>query len=56
VYLFDALSAKLGFSIYIQAVVYIFSFFSKFLKKPKTGCFGKRDSGDKKIFLVFFWW
>lgn len=32
VYILDALSAKLGFSIYIPAVVNVFSFFSKLFK------------------------
>ena len=32
VYILDALSAKLGFSIYIPAVVNLFSFFSKLFK------------------------
>jgi len=41
VYILDALSAKLGFSIYIPAVVNIFSFFSKLFKNKKTGCSGK---------------
>ena len=48
VYILDALSAKLGFSIYIPAVVNIFSFISKLFKNGKTGCSGKGDSGDKK--------
>ena len=47
VYIVDALSTKLGFSIYIPAVVNIFGFFSKLFKTPKTGCSGKGDSGDK---------
>jgi len=37
VYILDALSAKLGFSIYIPAVVNIFSFFQNFLKMVKLG-------------------
>lgn len=48
VYILDALSANLGFSIYIPAVVNIFSFFSKLFKNKKTGCSGKGDSGEKK--------
>lgn len=48
VYILDALSSKLGFSIYIPAVVNVFSFFSKFFKNNKTGCSGKGDSGSKK--------
>ena len=48
VYILDALSAKLGFSIYIPAVVNLFSFFSKLFKNKKTGCSGKGDSGDDK--------
>lgn len=48
VLILDALSAKIGFSIYIPAVVNIFSFFSKFFKDKKTGCSDKEDSGDKK--------
>ena len=46
VYILDALSTKLGFSIYIPAVVNIFGFFKKLFKK--TGCSGQEDSGDKK--------
>lgn len=48
VYILDALSAKLGFSIYILAVVNLFSFFSKLFKNKKTGCSSKGDSGDDK--------
>jgi hypothetical protein len=54
VYILDALSAKLGFSIYIPAVVNIFSFFSKLFKNDKSGCSGKGDSGEKKNSSWFF--
>ena len=47
VFLLDALSAKLGFTIYIPNVINIFSFFSKLFKNKKTGCSGKGDSGEK---------
>ena len=48
VYILDALSAKLGFSIYIPAIVNIFSVFSKLFKNDKTGCSEKGDSSDKE--------
>jgi hypothetical protein len=38
VYILDALSAKLGFSIYIPAVINIFSFLAKLFDNKKSGC------------------
>jgi hypothetical protein len=48
VYILDALSAKLGFSIYISAVINIFSVFLKLFKNGKSGCSGKEDPGNKE--------
>jgi hypothetical protein len=43
VYLLDFLSAKLGFPLYIPAIINIFSVFSKLFKNDKPKCSGKED-------------
>jgi hypothetical protein len=48
VFLLDALSSKLGVSIYVPGIPNIFKLFAKFLKGPKTNCSGKGEPGGRK--------
>jgi len=46
VYILDALSAKLGFSIYIPSIINIFSVISKFFDNDNTECSNEKASNS----------
>jgi hypothetical protein len=54
VFMLDSLSTKLGFSIYIPAVVNIFSLISKLFKDKRAGCSGTEGSKDEKKSSRFY--
>lgn len=48
VYILDALSAKLGFSIYIPSIINIFSIISKFFDDDNAQCSNEKNHDNKK--------
>lgn len=55
VYLLDALSSKLGFSIHIPAIINIFGALFKFFNNDSTECSNAENSSDKKNDSSSFW-